>query len=111
MPLLYAVKPPSRCHALSVNDVSRFANTENKVGSATSEGDTEVPHSRRRDQTMLSGVLWSLEDRTGAARDVISTAGVVLNHRKIDSQILNSAILRLFKKKCWNSEVTASPYK
>ncbi|MEJ7591827.1 MAG: hypothetical protein WKF77_09775 [Planctomycetaceae bacterium] len=37
------------------------------------------------DQTVLSGVLWPLEDRTGAARDVISTAGVVLDHRKIDS--------------------------
>ena len=37
------------------------------------------------DQTTLSGVLWPLEDRTGAARDVISTAGVVLDHRKIDS--------------------------
>ena len=37
------------------------------------------------DQTMLIRVLWALEDRTGAARDVISTAGVVLDHRKIDS--------------------------
>lgn len=37
------------------------------------------------DQTVLIGVLWALEDRTGAARDVISTAGVVLDHRKIDS--------------------------
>ena len=37
------------------------------------------------DQTTLSGVLWPLEVRTGAARDVISTAGVVLDHRKIDS--------------------------
>ncbi len=37
------------------------------------------------DQTVLSGVLWPLEDRTGAARDVISTAGVVLDHRRIDS--------------------------
>ena len=37
------------------------------------------------DQTALSGVLWPLEDRTGAARDIISTAGVVLDHRKIDS--------------------------
>jgi len=37
------------------------------------------------DQTVLSGVLWPLEDRTGAARDVISTAGVVLDHRTLDS--------------------------
>jgi len=37
------------------------------------------------DQTVLIRVLWALEDRTGAARDVISTAGVVLDHRKIDS--------------------------
>ena len=36
-------------------------------------------------QTVLSDVLWPLEDRTGAARDVISMAGVVLDHRKIDS--------------------------
>ena len=37
------------------------------------------------DQTVLIGVLWALEDLTGAAREVISTAGVVLDHRKIDS--------------------------
>lgn len=37
------------------------------------------------DQTVLLGVLWALEDRTGAARNLISAAGVVLDHRKIDS--------------------------
>jgi len=37
------------------------------------------------DQTVLIGVLWPREDLTGAARDVISTAGVVLDYRKIDS--------------------------
>ena len=37
------------------------------------------------DQTVLSGVLWPLDDRTGAARDVISSAGVNLDHRKLDS--------------------------
>jgi RHS repeat-associated protein len=37
------------------------------------------------DQTALSSVLWPLEDRTGAARDIISTAGVVLDHRTLDS--------------------------
>ena len=37
------------------------------------------------DQTVLIRVLWPLEDLTGAARVVISTAGVVLDHRKIDS--------------------------
>ena len=37
------------------------------------------------DQTVLIGVLWPLEDLTGAARDVISPAGLVLDHRKIDS--------------------------
>jgi hypothetical protein len=37
------------------------------------------------DQTVLTGVLWAPEDRTGAARDVISPAGVVLDHRKIDN--------------------------
>lgn len=31
------------------------------------------------DQTVLDGVLWLLEDLTGAARDVISTAGVGRN--------------------------------
>ena len=37
------------------------------------------------DQTVFIGVLWPLEDVTGAPRNVISTAGVVLDHRKIDS--------------------------
>ncbi|MEZ6033146.1 MAG: RHS repeat-associated core domain-containing protein [Planctomycetaceae bacterium] len=37
------------------------------------------------DQTALSSVLWPLEDRTGAARDIISTVGVVLDHRTLDS--------------------------
>ena len=37
------------------------------------------------DQTVIIGVLWALEDLTGAARDVTSTAGVVLDHWKIDS--------------------------
>ncbi len=37
------------------------------------------------DQTVLSGVLWPLEDRTGTARDVISSAAVNLDHRKLDS--------------------------
>ncbi len=37
------------------------------------------------DQTVIIGVLWPRENLTGAARDVISTADVVLDHRKIDS--------------------------
>ena len=37
------------------------------------------------DQTVFIGVLWPLEDLTGAPRNVISTAGVVLDPRKIDS--------------------------
>ena len=37
------------------------------------------------DQTVIIGVLWLREDLTRAARDVISAAGVVLDHRKIDS--------------------------
>ncbi|MCX7385039.1 MAG: hypothetical protein NTX48_00120, partial [Planctomycetales bacterium] len=37
------------------------------------------------DQTVLLGVLWPLEDLTGAPRDVISPAGLVLDHLKIDS--------------------------
>jgi len=37
------------------------------------------------DQTVFIGVLWLREDLTGAPRSVISTAGVVLDHRKIDS--------------------------
>jgi|GEM_PF-5981291 len=37
------------------------------------------------DQTVFIGVFWPLEDLTGAPRNVISTAGVVLSHRKIDS--------------------------
>ena len=37
------------------------------------------------DQTTLSGVLWPLEDGVGNVRDVISTAAVVLDHRKLNS--------------------------
>ncbi len=39
------------------------------------------------DQTVLIGVLWPREDLTGAAQDVISTAGVVLDHRKCSATI------------------------
>jgi len=37
------------------------------------------------DQTTLSGVLWPLEDRTGSVRDVVNSAGVSQDHRKLNS--------------------------
>jgi RHS repeat-associated protein len=37
------------------------------------------------DQNSVSGILWPLEDRTGTARDIINTAGTVLDHRVLDS--------------------------
>lgn len=37
------------------------------------------------DQSSVSGILWPLEDRTGTARDIINTAGTVLDHRVLDS--------------------------
>lgn len=37
------------------------------------------------DQNSVSGILWPLEDRTGTARDIINTAGAVLDHRVLDS--------------------------
>jgi len=36
------------------------------------------------DQTTLSGVLWPLEDRTGSVRDVVNSAGVSQDHRKLN---------------------------
>lgn len=37
------------------------------------------------DQSSVSGILWPLEDRTGTARDILNTAGTVLDHRVLDS--------------------------
>jgi len=37
------------------------------------------------DQTTLSGVLWPLEDRAGSVRDVVNSAGVSQDHRKLNS--------------------------
>ena len=37
------------------------------------------------DQSSVSGVLWPLEDRAGAARDILSTAGTVVDHRLMNS--------------------------
>ncbi len=37
------------------------------------------------DQSSVNGILWPLEDRTGTARDIINTAGTVLDHRVLDS--------------------------
>ncbi|MFO1001351.1 MAG: hypothetical protein U0936_13480 [Planctomycetaceae bacterium] len=34
------------------------------------------------DQSSVSGILWPLEDRAGTARDIINTAGIVLDHQE-----------------------------
>ena len=54
------------------------------------------------DQTVFIGVLWPLEDLTGAPRNVISTAGVVLDHRKIDS-FRRSRLTRLKRVRRWTN--------
>ena len=63
------------------------------------------------DQTVFIGVLWPLEDRTGAPRNVISTAGVVLDHRKIDSfrrsrlkRVRRWTMTKFFSGLSWNAD-------